>query len=148
MKNQRYKNDLPVLKYSSGLITKSLCSHPFDPSSLVDSALLWNFVFSVSNKYNTHGAVLPSIWITGGTRRTVDYWSCSELRKTTGTPGEKTASDSVATFQKCDRTPALHVTVRQYLCFPRGSAAKPKTSNSAKEKWADGTATSFVITVE
>lgn len=105
-------------------------------------------MFSVSNKHNTHGAVLPSIWITGGTRRTVDYWSCSDLRKTTGTPGEKTASDSVATFQKCDRTRGLHVTVCQYLCVPRGSAVKLKPSSSAMEKWADGTATSFVITLE
>lgn len=35
-------------------------------------------------------AVLPSIWIMGRTRRTADYSSCSDLRKTTGTlEGEK-----------------------------------------------------------
>lgn len=62
------------------------------------SALLCNVAFSVDNEHNAHGVGRASIWIMGRTRRTVDYSSCSDLRKTTGTLEGKTTFDSAETF--------------------------------------------------
>lgn len=62
-------------------------------------------------------AVLPSIWIMGRTRRTADYSSCSDLRKTTGTlEGKKNNVSKLRSESRFHWTADI---TDVYLCFPR-----------------------------
>lgn len=76
-------------------------------SQIKRSLFLFYYVTLSSLSINTMPMVLavpPSIWIMGRARRTVDYSSCSDLRKTTGTLEGKTAFDSADTFPKSDQS--------------------------------------------
>lgn len=86
----------------SSLVGQIVSSHK---TKICLSVLLCNVAFwSIINTMPMVLAVLPSIWIMGRTRRTADYSSCSDLRKTTGTLEGKTTFDSADTFPKSDQS--------------------------------------------